>query len=99
MEQPEGFKLPGNEHLVIRLRRALYGLKQAGLEWWKAMIESMEKLGFKRLHSDAGIYIYKDTKTGATCIAIVYVDDALFCSIDRTLAERSKNLFAEKWEC
>ena len=99
MEQPEGFKLPGKEHLIIRLRRALYGLKQAGLEWWKAMTESMEKLGFKRLHSDAGIYIYKDAKTGSTCIAIVYVDDALFCSIDRALAERLKNLFAEKWEC
>jgi len=31
MEQPEGFKLPGKENSVWRLRKALYGLKQAGL--------------------------------------------------------------------
>ena len=27
MDQPEGFKLKGQEHMVLRLRRALYGLK------------------------------------------------------------------------
>jgi hypothetical protein len=27
MEQPEGFKRPGCEHQVLRLRRALYRLK------------------------------------------------------------------------
>ena len=99
MEQPEGFSLPGKEHLVIRLRHALYGLKQAGLEWWKAMSKSMEELGFSRLHSDAGIFIYTDKKTGSKCIAVVYVDDALFCSADRALAEKLKNQFMAKWEC
>ncbi|VDC05887.1 unnamed protein product [Peniophora sp. CBMAI 1063] len=59
----------------------------------------MEKLGFKRLRSDEGIYIYTDTKTGSTCIAIVYINDALFCSIDRKLAERLTNAFAKKWGC
>ena len=34
MEQPEGFRVPGHEHMVVRLKRALYGLKQAGLAWW-----------------------------------------------------------------
>ena len=34
MEQPEGFRVQGLEHQVIRLKRALYGLKQAGLAWW-----------------------------------------------------------------
>ena len=34
MEQPEGHKTPGKEHLVFRLLKALYGLKQAGLTWW-----------------------------------------------------------------
>ena len=31
MEQPEGFKVPGQEHKVYWLLHALYGLKQAGL--------------------------------------------------------------------
>lgn len=99
MEQPQGFALPGKEHLVIRLRRALYGLKQAGLEWWKAMSKSMEELGFSRLHSDAGIFTYTDKETGSKCIAVVYVDDALFCSADRALAEKLKKQFMAKWEC
>ena len=31
MEQPEGFKVKGQECKVLRLRRAIYGLKQAAL--------------------------------------------------------------------
>ena len=31
MEQPEGFKIPGQQHKVMRLKRAIYGLKQAAL--------------------------------------------------------------------
>jgi len=34
MEQPEGFRVPGQESAVLKLMRALYGLKQAGLTWW-----------------------------------------------------------------
>ena len=29
MEQPQGFKVLGNEHKVLRLKKAIYGLKQA----------------------------------------------------------------------
>jgi hypothetical protein len=46
MTQPEGFKLPGQEGKVWRLRCALYGLKQAGLSWWKELTTSMTELGF-----------------------------------------------------
>ena len=31
MKQPEGFRVPGQEHKVLCLLHALYGLKQAGL--------------------------------------------------------------------
>ena len=35
MEQPEGFKIQGQEQKVLHLCRALNGLKQAALSWWK----------------------------------------------------------------
>jgi hypothetical protein len=78
MEQPEGFKIPGKEHLVLRLKRAIYGLRQAALQWWKALDKSMAKLGFKRLLSDSGIFVYKDKNGAPKVIVIVYVDDAIF---------------------
>ena len=37
MKQPKGFRVPGQEHKVLRLLRALYGLKQVGLTWWETL--------------------------------------------------------------
>jgi hypothetical protein len=75
MEQPEGFKVQGQEHKVYRLRHALYGLKQAGLVWWQTVSKSLKDLGFSPVNSDAGVYIYE--RDGAFTIAVVYVDDTL----------------------
>ena len=77
MEQPEGFKIKGKEHMVLRLKRALYGLKQAALQWWKALDKSMAQLGFKRLLSDSGIFVLMRNNK-VVVIAVVYVDDAIF---------------------
>jgi hypothetical protein len=33
VQQPEGFKVPGKEHLALHLQKALYGTKQGGYEW------------------------------------------------------------------
>jgi hypothetical protein len=97
MEQPEGFKVRGQEHKVYRLRRALYGLKQAGLVWWRTMSKSLKDLGFSPVNSDAGVYIYE--RDGAFTIAVVYVDDALFFGPDKALNLELKRKFMEKWEC
>jgi hypothetical protein len=97
MEQPEGFRVKGQEHKVLRLRRALYGLKQAALVWWKALTSSMKGLGFKRLSSDAGIFICQ--QDGSYVIAIIYVDDALFLGPNKELVALKKAEFMKKWEC
>src|ERR1700733_8776843 len=97
MEQPEGFVVPGREHEVLRLKRALYGLKQAGLAWWRALRDSMKDLGFESLESDAGLFIYKSSY--GFVIAVVYVDDALFCGSNRALIHDLKRRFMQKWEC
>ncbi len=45
MEQPEGFKIPGQQNKVMHLRKAIYRLKQAALAWWRALDKSMSSLG------------------------------------------------------
>jgi hypothetical protein len=97
MEFPEGFHPSHLRGKVLRLKRALYGLKQAGLAWWKALNKSMKELGFKRLHSDAGLFIYRKGKE--LVLAIIYVDDAQFCGPVKAVVERLKAAFMKKWEC
>ena len=91
MEQPECFITPGKEQHVLHLKCALYGLKQAGLTWWQALKLSMEKLGFVSLSLDAGIFLYQ--KNGEFVIAVIYVDDAIFCGLLDVLMEQLKGEF------
>uniref|UniRef100_A0A2N9G262 CCHC-type domain-containing protein n=1 Tax=Fagus sylvatica TaxID=28930 RepID=A0A2N9G262_FAGSY len=42
MVQPEGFKQPGTENLVCRLKKSLYGLKQSPRQWYKRFAEDRE---------------------------------------------------------
>jgi len=95
MEQPEGFKIKGQEHKVMRLKRAIYGLKQAALAWWKALDESMAVLGCTRLLSDSGLFVNKDK----SIVAIVYVDDVLFMGADKKSLSELKQRFMKRWEC
>ena len=97
MEQPEGFKVKGQENKVLHLCYALYGLKQAALAWWKELAKSIKELGFKCLSSDAGLFVYKTDQE--LVIAVVYVDDAIFFSPDYKLVIKKKQKFMDKWEC
>jgi Reverse transcriptase (RNA-dependent DNA polymerase) len=95
MEQPEGFKVKGQEGKVMCLKRAIYRLKQAALAWWKALDKSMMQLGFTHLLSDLGIFIHKDK----SIVAIVYVDDVLFLGPNKKDLLHAKEEFMKKWEC
>jgi len=97
MKQPEGFKVKGKEHLVLRLKRAIYGLKQASFSWWKSMTTSMEKMGFKRTYADAGVFMFQQGNDKV--IAVVYVDDAIFMGPNLPLVMKKKQEFMKKWEC
>jgi len=89
MEQPEGFKVKGQEGKVLRLKCAIYGLKQVTLAWWKALDKSMGELGFTCLCSDSGIFVNKDQ----SIVVIVYVDDILFLGADKKKLLKTKELF------
>ena len=52
MQQPEGFVVPGKEHMVCKLTRSLYGLKQAPRQWYKKFDSFMTKSGFCKAEKD-----------------------------------------------
>ena len=58
----------------------------------------MKHLGFEHLKSDAGIFLYRKKGTQIV-VAIVYVDDALFCGPDKAIVAEVKATFMHKWEC
>ena len=97
MEQPEGFKVKGQENKVLCLCCALYSLKQVALAWWKELAKSMKELCFKCLSSDAGLFVYKTDQEFV--IAVAYVDDAMFFGPDYELVIKKKQEFMDKWEC
>ncbi|KAJ3534558.1 hypothetical protein NM688_g7116 [Phlebia brevispora] len=95
MEQPEGFKVPGQEHKVCLLIKALYGLKQAGLVWWRTLDKFMESLSFTRLKSDAGVFYKYDN--GDIIIVIIYIDDTIFGGLNKVKALKAKAEFMKKY--
>ncbi|KIK18519.1 hypothetical protein PISMIDRAFT_14301 [Pisolithus microcarpus 441] len=96
MEQPEGFKIKGQEHMVYRLLHSLYGLKQAALSWNKELHQSLLRMGFLRSKVDAGVYFY-NSKAGQV-IFLVYVDDGLFLGSHKNLLKKKKGEFMKTWE-
>jgi hypothetical protein len=37
VQQPEGFEVPGKEHLALPLLKVLYGMKQGSNQWHKTL--------------------------------------------------------------
>ena len=74
MDQPEGYELAGNEHLVCKLKRSLYGLKQAPRCWNKVLTEFLESRGFRQSTADPCIYVKNDS---SLVIIAIYVDDLI----------------------
>ena len=99
MEQPEGFKVKGQEYKVLRLMCTIYGLKQAALQWWKVLDESMAKLGFKHLYSDVGIFAHFNKDGCIDVIAVVYVEDSIFLGPNKSKVPAAKSAFIKLWEC
>jgi hypothetical protein len=78
MKQLEGFH-QGGDNWVAKLRKGLYGLKQSGRLWYEKLGKVLDGLGFKRLQSDASIYIYT-SDAGTRLVIPVFVDDLTIIS-------------------
>lgn len=76
MEQPEGFKVAGKEHLVCKLNKSLYGLKQAPRQWYKKFESFMTNIDYHKAQVDQCVFMKKYVE-GDFIILLLYVDDML----------------------
>ncbi|GAA5916695.1 uncharacterized protein JCM6883_002935 [Sporobolomyces salmoneus] len=78
MRVPDGIDRGDYAGKVLKLERSLYGLKQAGRVWNHRIHDSLQVFGYKRMISDACVYVRNE---GGTYHNIaLYVDDLLFAS-------------------
>uniref|UniRef100_A0A803Q9W1 Integrase catalytic domain-containing protein n=1 Tax=Cannabis sativa TaxID=3483 RepID=A0A803Q9W1_CANSA len=85
MQQPPGFEIPGQEHLVCKLNKALYGLKQAPQAWFDKLHQCLLSFGFVSSKSDHSLFInHSET---STTLVLVYVDDILITGSDLAMVD------------
>ena len=93
MDQPEGFKVKGKEHMVCKLKKSLYGLKQAPRQWYKKFDSFMVGHGYTRTNADHCVYVRK-FPNGKFVILLLYVDDMLIVGQDAgVIGNLKKDLF------
>ena len=97
MIQPHGYQVKGKEQLVVKLNHAIYSLKQAALAWWLQLDKSMSKLGFTRIHSDAGVFVHR-SDDGSIVIAMIYVDDSAWMGSSPVYVATKKAEFMGIWQ-
>ena len=73
MQQPDGYKVKGQENKVYKLKKSLYGLKQASRQWYYTFHNAIVKFGFRTNDYDHCVYHWN---SGSDFIILsLYVDD------------------------
>jgi hypothetical protein len=97
MELPEGINIAsasGGIQLVCKLRKALYGLKQAPRAWYIDIDTYLvNDLSLTRSQEDPNLYF----SLQANIILLLWVDDILLFSPDRTAIQTMKNHLTSKY--
>ena len=75
MDQPEGFKVAGQEGKVCKLNRSIYGLKQASRSWNLRFDEIIKTYGFENNIDEPCVYQLKENQI--VVFLVLYVDDIL----------------------
>ncbi|KAK5846698.1 hypothetical protein PVK06_002995 [Gossypium arboreum] len=97
IEQPNGFKVLGQEDKVYKLKKALYGLKQAPRAWYDKVDTYLSMLGFEKSVSESTLYVKKSE--GETLLIVsLYVDDLLVTGSKDELISEFKVQMQEVFE-
>ena len=93
IDQLEGFKVKGKEHMICKLKKSMYSLKQASRQWYKKFDSFMVGHGYMRTNADHCVYVRK-FPNGKFVILLLYVDDMLIVGQDAgVIGNLKKDLF------
>ncbi|KAJ4718340.1 Retrovirus-related Pol polyprotein from transposon TNT 1-94 [Melia azedarach] len=97
MTQPDGFRVPGKEDYVCKLKKSLYGLKQSPRQWYKRFDSYMIEIGYTRSPYDCCVYYSKATN-GSLIYLVLYVDDMLIAAENKSDVQKLKDLLSVEFE-
>ena len=93
MKQLEGFSSSEGEHLVCKLNKFIYGLKQASCQWYLKFHEVITSFGFEENIMDQ--CIYQKVNESKICFLVLYVDDILLATNDKSLFYEMKQFLSK----
>ena len=97
MQQPKGFEVQGKENSICRLKKFLYGLRQSPRQWYKRFDEFIASHGYSRHPYDSCVYHIK-VKNGSHIYFLLYEDDMLIASQDKSEIQNLKSLLSSEFE-
>jgi hypothetical protein len=64
-------------YIRVKLLKSLYGLKQSAANWYEFLANLLLELGFRRLSTDACVFVIGSVAHGNVGIVAIHVDDML----------------------
>jgi transposase InsO family protein len=92
MKQPEGFEVKDSSW-AAKLQKGLYSMKQGGCCWYKKLDQVLQGEGFRRLRSDASIFVWEDADSKV--IVPVFVDHITLASKSKSKIQMLKTMLAK----
>ena len=84
--------------MVVRLKKSLYGLRQAPMLWYQTVSKVIiEELHFSRCSLDKCLF-YKRDANNALHILVLYVDDFLILSSDKSMFEHIHQVLIKNFD-
>jgi hypothetical protein len=92
MEQPDGYKVHGQENKVCRLIKYLYGLKEAPKQWHEKFNTTLTSARF--IVNEADKCVYYQYGGGKGVILCLYVDDILIFGTSTKVIDEIKSFLS-----
>lgn len=93
VNEPKGYET--GENKVYKLIKALYGLRESPRAWYECLHKYLDKLNFIRSNYDNCLYVKRNDKD--EIYILVFVDDILICSKNKTKIIEIKDCLMNKF--